>query len=250
MSFAAFGPGILMCTRTDISNPTPVNVGYAQELTLDVAGNTKQLFGQNQYPLVSARSTIKATGKFKSAMISGLAWNTLFFGQSLQSGGESFVPAEAGTIPAPSGPYTITVSGSATWTVDLGVMDVTSGLPMKRVSSGPATGEYSVSAGVYTFAAADANKAVLISYAKTVTTGQSLTVANTPIGQTPTFRLDYYTSLNQPTAKPFYVSIYACIADKVSLPFKLEDFAMPEFDFSFFALANGNVMKYNYPDVG
>src|SRR5215831_15659082 len=84
---AAFGPGILIAQRTDIAVPAAVNVGFVQELNIDLSGTTKQLFGQNQFPLVAARGTIKATGKFKAAVLSGLAWNAMFFGQSAFSTG-------------------------------------------------------------------------------------------------------------------------------------------------------------------
>ncbi len=79
---AAFGPGILILTRTDIANGIAINTGYVQEFSLDFTGNTKQLYGQNQFPLVSARGTIKATGKWKAAVISGIAWNAAFYGNT------------------------------------------------------------------------------------------------------------------------------------------------------------------------
>lgn len=246
MGNPAFGPGILIATRTDISNPTPINVGYAQEFSPDMSGNTKMLYGQNQFPLAAARSTIKATGKFKSAVVSGLALNTLFFGQTLATGGQNMVVDEAATIPGT--PYQVTVSGSATFVGDLGVRYASSGLPMIRVASGPTVGQYSVSAGVYTFAAADTLLDVLINYSKTVLTGASMAITNTIIGLTPTFQLDYYTSFAYPTQKAINLTLYSCIASKVTMPFKLEDFMIPEFDFDFFALPNGNVFKISFPD--
>src|SRR6266446_139491 len=80
--FAAFGPGILIVSRTDTAVPLAINVGYAQELTLDATGTTKQLYGQSQFPLLAARGTIKATGKWKAAVISGIAWNAAFYGNT------------------------------------------------------------------------------------------------------------------------------------------------------------------------
>ena len=100
--FAAFGPGILIVTRTDVSPSPAVNIGYAQELSLDLSATTKELFGQNQFPLVAARSTVKATGKIKSATLSGIAWNNTFFGQSFSAGGIAWNIQEAHSVPAPS----------------------------------------------------------------------------------------------------------------------------------------------------
>jgi len=68
---------------------------------------------------------------------------------------------EARTIPS-TGPYTITVTHAAAWGYDNGVTK--GGLPMTLVTGTPTTGQYSVSAGVYTFAAADASSAIIINY--------------------------------------------------------------------------------------
>jgi hypothetical protein len=246
--FAAFGPGIAIVTRTDLATPVPVNIGFANELTLDLSGNVKELYGQNQLPIVAARGTIKATGKMKAAVISGDAWNNVFYGQSVVAGGITWVIDENGTIPTT--PFQVTVAGSATFDADLGVRYKATGLPLIRVAATPAVGQYTVAAGVYTFNTADSTLVVLITYSKTAAAGgEILAVSNALIGTTPTFQLDYYTVLNQPSAKTFIVRVYACIGAKHAMTFKLEDFMMPEFDFQFFALANGKVIDYNYPEL-
>lgn len=246
---AIFGPGIIIATRTDIANGTPINVGYAQELSVDLSGTIKELYGQNQFPLVQARGTVKATLKLKNAVFSGFAFNTMFIGQSFAAGGYSWNVQEAHSIPG-TGPYTVTVTNSATFDFDLGVSFVATGLPLQKVASGPTTGQYSVSAGVYTFAAADTALAILITYTNTQTsTGQSITVANKLIGTTPTFQLDYYNNLNQPTSQPFAARFYACVGSKFALASKLEDFSMPEYDIGFFGNAAGNVFDFVFPQV-
>lgn len=253
MPYAAFGPGILIAQRQDIANSTPINVGYVNEFSFDLAGSTKQLFGQNQYALVAARGTVKSSGKMKQAMISGLALNALFYAGTLNAGGDQWVIDEAATIPAPSGPYTVTVVGSATFIADLGVKYAATGLPFQRVTAGSeATGKYSVNTttGVYTFVVGDASASILITYEKTLTgTGQSMILTNQPIGFTPTFALYYYTNLNQPTSKPYVTTIYNCVSSKLSQAFKLEDFMMPEIDFDIFADPSGKLLKVTYAEV-
>jgi hypothetical protein len=72
------------------------------------------------------------------------------------------VTGEAWTIPGT--PFQVTALGPyGDWATDQGVTYV-SGTPLVPVPSGPARGQYSVSAGKYTFAAADAGLGVLISY--------------------------------------------------------------------------------------
>ncbi len=251
MAFAAFGPGILIVTRTDLTTPLAINVGYAQELTIDFAGNTKSLYGQKQFPLVAARSTIKATGKWKSAAISGICWNAAFFGGTLSAGGLQWAIDST----APGSTLGVSVPNSSVFDADLGVTYSTKGLPLQRVSTlaTPTVGQYNVtSTGFYMFAAADATLGMNFTYSYGAGTGsgQTLLLTNPNIGNTPTFQLDYYTSLNQPTAKPFIVRLYQNVGEKMAMAFKLEDFMMPEFDFNIFADASNRVFNISYPEVG
>jgi hypothetical protein len=71
---------------------------------------------------------------------------------------------EPQTVPA-SAPYQVTaLQPLGAWAQDRGVTYASSGLPLVAVAGTPTTGQYSVSAGVYTFSAGDANAAILISY--------------------------------------------------------------------------------------
>lgn len=247
---ALFGPGILCVRRIDIANQGSVNIGKAQEFSIDLKGSTKSLYGQNQLPDLVARSTVKASGKIKAARLSALAMNAAFFGQTLNSGGFSWNINEAHSIPSPSGPYTVTSTNSATFDQDLGVTYALTGQPFVQVASGPTVGQYSVAAGVYTFAAADAGVAVLITYTSTLTgSGQSLIYTNQAIGTTPVFQLDYWNNVNQPGASPFAVRAFSCVSDSFGLQFKLEDFAMPEIDFSMFCNAGGQLFEAVWPNL-
>lgn len=83
------------------------------------------------------------------------------------SAGYGALVSQATTIPAGT-PWQITVSGASTFSCDHRVT-FSSGTALARVTTAPAAGQYSVStAGTYTFAAADANKAVTITYAQRV----------------------------------------------------------------------------------
>lgn len=246
--FAAFGPGSLYITRTDLTNQTPYNIGFCNEFSIDLSADTKELYGQNQYPLAVARGTIKATGKAKAAMISGLALNAAFHAGTFSSGSKKLSQNEAGTIPTT--PFQITVANGATFDKDLGVVNSATGIPLQFVASGPTTGQYALNSttGVYTFAAADTGNTVQISYSYTVAgTGQSQTIANQAIGVTPTFQVDYITQNNGNT---FYLRLFQAVSAKLSFGFKLTDFMMPELDFGFFANTSGNVYLCGYADKG
>jgi hypothetical protein len=161
----SFGSGVLYGVRTDsgASNPTPVNFGLIQDVTIDQSATQKDLYGQYQYPVASARGSIKTTGKATVAKISGLAFANLFFGAVPVAGQLATQFQEAGAIPAAS-PYTVTVANATTFAGDFGVVYATTGLPFTKVASAPTLGQYSVAAGVYTFSAADTGSAVVTTY--------------------------------------------------------------------------------------
>jgi hypothetical protein len=72
---------------------------------------------------------------------------------------------ERGTVPSTPG-YTIQAQqNDGTFLSDVGVKYASTGTALTQVSGAPAIGQYSVNAtGLYTFAAADAGAAVLLSY--------------------------------------------------------------------------------------
>jgi hypothetical protein len=262
---AAFGPGILIVSRTDIAIPAPVNIGYAQEFSFEAAGVIKELYGQFQWPLAVARGTIKGTAKIKAAVLSGLAWAAVFYGGTGTSTTGQIAWNVGSTFSLSTAATTLQVGSSLTFDADLGITYGAStvntpGLPLQRVSTGlEALGKYSLttgSPGLYNFSAADstsilagATNPIKVTYTNTTSVGQSLLVSNQLIGSTPTFQLDYYTNFNQPSSKPFALRLYSCVSAKHMLPFKLEDFAIPEFDIGFFANASQNVYNMVFPEI-
>lgn len=242
----SFGSGVLLGTRTDVPNATPVNFGLVQEVTIEEAATIKELTGQFQRPVAIARGTIKTTGKAKVARISGLAFANLFYGVNPSPGQLATSFAEAGAVPAQS-PFTYTVTNAATFAEDDGVLYAATGLPLTQVASSPAAGQYSVSSGVYTFNSADAGKAILVNYTYAISgSGQKFTVANQLLGTTPTFRALFYTTFQ---GQAVTLKLNNCVSNKLSFQTKLEDFTIPEFDFSCFADAAGNVMTWSFAEA-
>lgn len=242
----AFGSGVLIGTPPG-ANPTPINFGLVQEVTIDETANLKSLFGQNRRAVAVGAGTIKTTGKAKVAKISGLAMGMLFYGVTPQAGQNATAFGEAGSVPGSSA-YTITVANSANWTADLGVVYAATGLPLKRVASGPTTGQYSVSAGVYTFASGDANAAMLISYNYSISgSGQKILINNQLLGATVNFSANLY-GLDPTTNLGYSLQLYSCVSSKFTFGTKLEDFVLPEFDFECFVNAAGNLGQWNFSD--
>jgi len=219
------------------ANPTPGRFGELQDVGVDFSFNLKELYGQKSFPATVARGVGKIACKGKLARFQGRILNSLFFNNSKTAGQTSVASDEAGTIPTT--PFAVTVSNSATWVSDLGVRISSTGLPMVRVASAPTAGQYSVSAGVYTFAAADTGIAVKIDYTYTIAaTGETISIANNATGLAPNFKgvfTQSYNSLRQTLV------LNACVSSKLSIASKLEDFNMKDFDFAGMADSAENI---------
>jgi hypothetical protein len=250
----AFGSGAAWCTPltdntgTAITTPTPIRVGVIQELMFDLTWTSKQLFGTNQYPVSIGRGTAKATGSIKWAQINAALWNGLVIGtpaSGVVSGTETLDYRDVTGAAIPGTPYQITPTPplSGAWAADLGVVDV-NGIQFTKVASAPATGQYSVAAGVYTFAAADTTKVVYIdyTYTATVTNSHTVTATNPLLGYVPTFQLDILVPYNNKNAK---FTIFNCVGDKLAFTTKLEDFIITDTSFGFFASGAGSPFKYS-----
>jgi hypothetical protein len=74
------------------------------------------------------------------------------------------VENETQTVPAAAPRQLSAFSPYGPWASDLGVTYTSSGAPLAAVSAPPGAGQYAVSAGTYTFSAADAGQSVSLSY--------------------------------------------------------------------------------------
>lgn len=224
MSQYVFGTGQLFAMP--VGGGAPLRFGALQDVSIDLSADIKELYGQYQFALDTARGKTKVEWKASTGNIDAAAFNQIYFGQTVEAGDELLQAFnEKGTIPAVS-PYTVTAANGAKFAMDLGVYFETSGLPLKQVASSPTTGEYSVStAGVYTFAAADTGLGVLLNYLYEGTNGGTLTVTNQLLGATPKFQL---VATQVYDGKSFTIILYSATADKLSLPLKQDDYLISE----------------------
>lgn len=247
MSQYTFGTGQLF--STPVGGGAPLKFGALQDVSVDFSGDIKQLFGQYQFALDTARGKTKIEWKAASGNIDVSAFNTIFFGQTVDATGNELIQVfnEAASVPAMS-TYTVTVTHAADFYQDLGVYSATTGLPLKQVASAPATGQYSVStSGVYTFAAADASAPMLFNYLyESATTGGSLEIGNKLMGSTPKFQL----ILSQVyDSKTFTLILYSNVADKLNLPLKQDDFLIAELSGQSMADATNRVARITTTSV-
>jgi len=211
------------------SNPTPARFYVPQDVGITIKRASKSLFGENQFAVAVAAGEAEVSGKVTMGRPNARILADLIAGVS---GASTLILKEAdkesGTVPATS-PYTITVANSATWTTDLGVLNADNAMnPMKRVASAPAAGQYSVAAGVYTFASTNASLNVKISYLYTVSQGEIVTMTNQPQGKTGAF--------NAVMVMPWgsdqdVLVLNSCINTNADWSTKQGDFGKPTFDY-------------------
>jgi hypothetical protein len=248
MSTFMFGAGdiyglpLVDANGNAIANPTPIKIAAVQEIGLDFSGDLKELYGQNQFALAVARGKVKVSGKFKGANVNGAALNSLFFGQGAAAGTMNAINTDLNGSSIPTTPFQLTPAppNAGTWVTDLGVIDA-NGVPMTRVASAPATGQYSVAAGVYTFAAADTGKLVFVNYTYSNASAgaQKLSIKNIAMGAAPTFKCFMQTTYQ---GKKVLAILYSATSSKLNLfSTKLDDFSIPEIDFSGQSDAANNV---------
>lgn len=243
-----FGTGTLIGTPVGGNmgaNPTPMQFGTLQGVELDISFTNKELYGQKQLPVYSARGQGKVTGKATLASIFGKFFSDLFFGVTPTTGQTLVAVDEAGTVPAAT-PWNITVANSSKFSADLGVRYANGGAPLTAVPSAPTQGEYSVAAGVYTFSTADANTPVLITYEYTSTTGLATLVTNQALGYAPVFQIVLAQSLADQggVVRQSNVKLFACTGTKLTRSTKTENFTIPDFEFQGFADASGNIALF------
>lgn len=246
-----FGSGYLLAApQTSSGNPapdpTPLQVGVIQNIKFTLGADIKSLFGQQQWPVDSAVGKRSIKGSFEFAQISNTLLSQLFTGDTVTAGASQTALSEAHTVPA-SSVYTVTVTNAAdTPLIDFGVTYALTGLPLTDVGSASLTaaGQYKVdiSTGVYTFDAADASAAVLISYQYTLTdTGTTLVAANHSMGYGPVLALDVWFAYENGTGGLSGIGfLFPNVRlGKVDATTKIDDYTMYQTDFEAFAGAAG-----------
>ena len=243
MSQFGFGSGFMTGTRTDLAPlvATPRRFGTLQDITIEFAGDIKELYGSYQYPVDSARGKTKITGKAKIATLQASVFNDLFFGQTLSAGQTKIVlpPGEAFTPASGAVGYTVALSAS-TPLADQGVFYTASGVQLTANSTATGIGVYAfvASTGVYTFSSADIGTGVLVNYDYTVATGSSIAIGNPFMGTTPRFST---TLVDVFEGYQLELVLNQCVSSRLTFPSRLDDYWYEELDFSAFANA-GNVV--------
>ena len=258
MSNYRFGAGRLFLAPISGVGPS-FEFATLQDVSVDFTQDIKMLTGSYDSPDVAARGKMKTDIKAKFGLINMAMLNAAYLGATVVAGATLLQMNEAGTVPA-STTYTIVAgqfSGSgvvAGSLVDLQVRYAATGALMTNSGAvAPVQGQYQFtpSTGTYTFAAADASVAVLLTYRYTTsatTSGTTYQRKAQLMGSTLYFQLFLYNSFNGTQQNMLF---YRAMAGKLSnlSGSKNDDFSVPELDISVFNDPAGRLFDV-YDQVG
>ena len=233
---SAFGAGFLWGTPQNGALPggAPILFACLQDCSLSASFDQKLLYGQSSFALEQARGKAKLDFKATVGRIDPLLFNAIFWNGTTASGQINSALGEVAILTAATGStIDVKAANASTMRVALGVFDPAVGRFMTQIAQAatPVSGQYSAvpQTGDFIFAAADAGKTVKLYYTYGLTSGTTMAVANPAMDSGPVFRADLVQSFR---GKQTVLTAWACQAFKLSLPFKQEDFTLPEFDFS------------------
>ena len=251
-----FGTGLLYGNPNagnQAANPTPYLLGTLQEAQIDIKGDIKKLYGQDQFAVATARGKIDVTCKGKFATQDVTLLNQLYWGQTQTPGINQMASNEPWTIGGGSPPgVTVTVTNAATFLMDWGVINASTQQQFTNIGSGtPAANQYTVNTttGVYTFSAADeaAKTPVWISYTWTnAARGVTILLKNQFMGYAPLVRVMLVNTFRN---QYFAIELYAVTVGGFSVPTKLEDFWISDINFDA-QCDNTNTLGQMYADLG
>ncbi len=235
-----FGTGVLYgnpVAGNQPVNPTPFRFGILQEVMVDFKSDLKKLFGQNQFPVATARGKINVDIKGKLAVFDPNMFNQLYWAQSQAPGYNLQVDGEIHTVNA-----NVAVVTNTPMVEDWGVQYKTTGQQLILVNSNVQVGQYmvQVNASTYTFNSGDNANVVAISYNYFVNAGVTITLANQLMGYAPELKMLLY---NKFRGKFLAVELNDVTLGSMNIPTKLEDFWISDFDGSANADASNTLGK-------
>lgn len=243
-----FGPGRFFGIN-NVTNPTPTRFFVPQDISVDIKRKTASLFGENIFAEDVGVGETTVSGKVTMGGTNARLLADLIFGVTGSTGQVNEVD-ENGTLVSHA--YTV-VNSADTPVTDLGVVNTTNGQRYVRVASAPVAGtSYTFAAGTYTFNASETGTTFKFSYLYTLTSGETLAIANQPMG-----RVGGFTAVEvfpwADTSNVMQQDILVlnnCIASDHSWSTKIGDFGKPTFayDAAVDALSNLGTWTFAYSD--
>ena len=236
-----FGIGALWGTRSDVASVGPDQFAVLQDNTVDFSFEVKELYSQLGFPIDIARGKGKVTGKAKVARVFAALYADIFFGATVAAGEDNVSQNETYTLAG----GTLTVTYHTGYVADLGIYYLTGAQSRFSLTTGvPGTlGAYSTGTnGIYTFYTGDVGATIGVSYVYTDASGKTITITNNFMGYTPTFIGTFYQQrATQGSSGQLTLRLNECVSSRLSLPSRIDDYAIQDFDWQAFSGASNNI---------
>ena len=145
------------------ANPANIDLAVISSLKFDHEEEDVDLEGDGLDVLDSYVASRKVTGTIEVSEFSSKLVNMVTTGVTVTPSLSKIGATHSAVVPTT--PFQITPPATGgTWDTTLVVVDLTAGKQLTQVASAPATGQFSVTAGVYTFASADTGHTIFFRY--------------------------------------------------------------------------------------
>ena len=180
------------------ATPTGIPIAAVRDASQEDSSDKSPFWGEKKYAIDVGEGKAECSLKIKSADFHDDMIGLVISGSTSAAG--SVLPAVSEPATIPASPFQVTVAQSATFVEDAIVYNFNLGKRLTRVASAPTTGQYSVAAGVYTFAAADTTHKVEITYSySSASVGKTRTMNNAAMGPSTGFKVRLYNLFRLPT---------------------------------------------------
>lgn len=248
-----FGLGFLAFTDTTdtaTARKTPIICGVLQDVTLEIAMQSKALRGNLKFPVDVAGGAGSVSGKAKFAQI-GIASIAAILNATPDATSVASALNEAHT--PTTNTFTLTPTGGGSFYENIAVIRQSDGMVMTRMPDATAqgsltTGQYTCTTSgtptvaAYSFCTADSNPPVNVTYTYSDSDiGQEVVLNNQLMGALPSFTLNLHNSFR---SKHFGWRLPNVTIPKLGWAPKVDDYTTIDLDFEAFADASGQVLKF------
>lgn len=239
-----FGSGVVFAkpvAGNEPTDPTPYRVPILQDVTVDFKGELKKLWGQYQVALAVARGKVNVDIKGKFAAFDPNMLNQLYFAQNAVPGYDVIVDGEEHTVTG-----NVVTATHTPLTDDWGVTNEATGEQYMNVGNvdsitGGAQYALNTTSGLYTFDNSEDTAVLKVSYTYNQnTTGTTIQITNELMGYAPELAFLLYNTFR---GKYLALRLNSVTLGGVTLPTKLDDFWISDFDGTATADVSNNVGK-------
>lgn len=241
-------PGIGAVTLMPQTTPaTGVDIALVTGITTSTKSEDVDLLGSDLDPVDSYEGSRAITGKVELNEFSAALEGAVTAGVTVTDASSTAVSYAATATYVLSGTtqaLTSLIPAGGTFVSELAIVNLSDGKACKKVASGPAASEFSISGSTVTHAAADTGDTFFIRFRYSVATGaKQALVKQASLGtSTPKYGLFYFASQGGKNVGLYYPQ---CRIYNLEQSFKRGAWASGSFDFKALPDASGNI-KYTW----